>query len=80
MLIWELSIQQVPYIEAFNNDYDEISQHVLKGKRESLAKFNDSNDIQRCLKTIISKGNFLYKKHTDRPRGFCMKPISFLVH
>ncbi|CAJ0754347.1 11055_t:CDS:2 [Entrophospora sp. SA101] len=55
MLLWELSFQQVPYIKKFENDYEEISQHILNKKREDLNfDYKHSSDIQQCFKEIIS--------------------------
>ncbi|CAJ0834078.1 15148_t:CDS:2, partial [Entrophospora sp. SA101] len=52
MLLWELAFQQVPYLKRFNNNYEEISQHIRKGHREYL-NF-ESDEIQKCFKNIIS--------------------------
>ncbi|CAJ0636869.1 11031_t:CDS:10 [Entrophospora sp. SA101] len=55
MLLWELSFQQVPYIKKFENNYEEISQHILNKKREDLNfDYKHSSDIQQCFKEIIS--------------------------
>ena len=58
MLLWELSFQQVPYITKFGKNYEEISQHILDGRREDLNfDCKHSSDIQQCFKETISAGN-----------------------
>src|SRR6266542_1714169 len=65
MLLWELSFNKIPYKDL---ESDDVIDHVMSGKRESLDFGKDSNDIIKGFtKIITSSWQQDYRKRPTMP-------------
>ncbi|RIA79162.1 kinase-like domain-containing protein [Glomus cerebriforme] len=71
MLLWELSFNRIPYK---NMEYDEIIEHVLSGKRETLDFENCPRDIFEGFTEIIK----LAWQHDNQKRPTNQKVLKIL--
>ncbi|PKC08331.1 kinase-like protein [Rhizophagus irregularis] len=71
MLLWELSFNRVPYKDM---EYDEIIEHVMSGKRETLDFVNCPRDIIDGFTEIIT----LAWQHENRKRPSTQKVSKIL--